>query len=533
VRLLRTGYGIKIALAAAFAVLVMGYGLFVAIYLITRGHFAPFWSFEMLASAFSVLVIVALAAAVWANVRGLVVRRNLGRALAQRDPSVVSAASPQPDASLALPAGETLTIAHHYSLNAVYHSLTGIVFYVYLLIVSEIIVFRALPALGHSELNPFFHSEFDGPVAPPPTTLDWVAAGLPLLLATCVIGYLVLQQIRDRSSRIVAADTGITIQDGFRCRRIVWNDITVFARIADEPYAAPIGNYVLWGRSKSLNIPIVAMEEKIDPDTDYSRSWQTRYIFVGSYATYIKDTRRLLATIAARAQTPLLTVRVARRDGQQRGHTPGIASLSADEAVALPLAEGRYAPLDDMQGAALAAGEQLSLKARSGPMAVAGDGFGDFSLVTFLFYGLFWVFIPPFSHWPLVLPTGVLVIALLALYITLFIRQRRRSQLPDIRADEIGLTTWGYYKDQPVTISWEHIVAWAVIPPAKSNKSIRYAVFGDGLQLSWAEPASLRYYWENASGDRHNEYRQCAARLHALIAARTGLPLRELRADVA
>jgi hypothetical protein len=448
---------------------------------------------------------------------------------------VVSAAAPQPDDSLALPAGETLTIAHRYSLNAVYHGLTGIIFYVYLLIASEIIVFQALPALGRSELNPFFHSGFDGPPAPPPTTLDWVAAGLPLLLTTCVIGYLVLQQIRNRRHRVVADDTGIAIQDGFRRRRIAWNDITVFARIADEPYAAPIGNYVLWGRSKSLNFPIVVMEEEVDPDSDYSRSWQTRYIFAGGYATYIKNARRLLGTIAARAQTSLLTVRVARREerGQQRGHAPAIASLSADEAAALPLAESRYAPLDDMPVVALTAGEQLLLKARSGPMAVAGDGFGDFSLITFLFYGLFWVFIPPFSHWPLVLPAGALVIALLALYITLFIRQRRQSQLPDVRADETGLTTWGYYKDQSITIPWQNIHAWVVIPPAKSKKFIRYAVFGDGLQLSWAEPVSLRYYWENASGDRHNEYRQRAARLHALIAARTGLPLRELRADAA
>jgi hypothetical protein len=123
------------------------------------------------------------------------------------------------------------------------------------------------------------------------------------------------------------------------------------------------------------------------------------------------------------------------------------------------------------------------------------------------------------------------VIALLAFYVVLLVRQRRRAQLPDVRADETGLTTWGYYKDQPVTIPWDHIVAWVVIPPAKSKKFIRYAVFGGGLQLTWAEPASLRYYWETASGYRHNEYFQHATRLHALIVARTGLPLRELRAD--
>ncbi len=229
----RTGYGVKIALATAFAVLVMGYGLFVAVYLIATGHFVPFWSIETLGIGISALVNLILTAIVWVNVRGLVVRRNLARALAQRDPSVVSAASLQPDASFALPAGETLTIARRYSLNAVYHSLTGIVFYVYLLIVCENIIFQALPALGHSELNPYFHSEFDGPVAPPPTTLDWLAAGFPLLLATCVVGYLVLRDIRDRLHRIVADDTepdytrwlcGVAQSPGAtsRCLRASW-----------------------------------------------------------------------------------------------------------------------------------------------------------------------------------------------------------------------------------------------------------------------------------------------------------------------
>lgn len=532
-RLRRTGYGIKIALATAFAVLVMGYGLFVAIYLTTRGHFAPFWSFETLASALSVLVNLILMAVLWANVRGLVVRRNRARALAHRDPSVVSADSPQPDARLALPVGETLTLACRHNLNTKFHNLTAIIYYAYLLIFCEIVVFQVLPVFGHSALNPYFHSEFDGPVAPPPTTLDWLAAGLPLLLVTCFVGSLAWRDIRDRLHRIVADDTGLTIRDGLRRRTIAWNDITVFARITDEPYAAPVGNYVLWGRSKSLNFAIVAMEQEVDPDRDYVPSWQTRYSFTGGYATYSKDAQRLVATIAARAQIPLLTVRVTTPFSAQRRDLPAIASLSETEALSLPLAEERYAPLENLTGVALATGEQLSIRARSGPLAVTGNAFGDFSLVTSMLYVLFWAFTPPFSLRPLLLAAGAIVIALLAFYLVLLAHQRRRSQLPDVRADETGLTTWGYYKDQPVTIPWDHIVAWVVIPPAKPNKPIRYAVFGDGLHLSWDEPVSLRYYWDNASGDPHKEYRKHATRLHALIAARTGLPLRELRADAA
>ncbi len=84
----RSGYGPKIALAFAFAVLVAGYEAFVAAHLITAGSFDAFWSLSTLASAFSLLVIVAITYAIWANVHGLIVRRRRALALAQRDPSV-------------------------------------------------------------------------------------------------------------------------------------------------------------------------------------------------------------------------------------------------------------------------------------------------------------------------------------------------------------------------------------------------------------------------------------------------------------
>ena len=53
----RSGYGPKIALASAFAVLVVGYEAFVAAYLITAGHLEHYLvTFRALAIAFSLLV---------------------------------------------------------------------------------------------------------------------------------------------------------------------------------------------------------------------------------------------------------------------------------------------------------------------------------------------------------------------------------------------------------------------------------------------------------------------------------------------
>lgn len=529
----QTGYGVKIALAAIFAVLVVGYEVFVAIHLITAGHFPDFWSLETLASVISTLILIALTAVTWVNVRGLVVRRRLARALAAHDPSVVSGASPQPDPTLALPAGETLTLTHRYSPFAVFDSLVSSVYFANVIICGEIVIFQALPSLGRSALNPYFHSEFDGPVASPPTTLDWLAAALPVLLAVSLYGYWTWRAARDRLRRVVVNDAGVTVSNGLRRRRIAWNDIDTFARVAEGEYATPVGDYVLWGRSQSLNFPIAIMEEEFDPDYSFNRSWRTRYIFDGGYATYIRDAQRLLATIAARGRTSLLTVRPAIRQHPQRSDVRAItAALSLEAAQTLPLADATYAPAEDLPGVALEAGEQLSLQARSGPLAVAGDGYGDVSLLYLLISALLWAFTPPFSRWPLMLATGVIVVTLLTFYVALFVRQRRRRQTPEVSADETGLTTWGYYRDQPVMIPWQDIRVWAVMPPTKPSKPIRYAVYGDGLRLTWDEPPYGPYSWSTTVGIPYQSYKTRAIRLHALIAARTGLPLRELRRDV-
>lgn len=81
-------------------------------------------------------------------------------------------------------------------------------------------------------------------------------------------------------------------------------------------------------------------------------------------------------------------------------------------------------------------------------------------------------------------------------------------------------------------IPWQDIRAWAVIPPTKPNKPVRYVVYGDGLRLTWDEPPYSPYFWSTTVGIPYQSYKTRALRLHALIAARTGLPLRELRTDV-
>ena len=120
---------------------------------------------------------------------------------------------------------------------------------------------------------------------------------------------------------------------------------------------------------------------------------------------------------------------------------------------------------------------------------------------------------------------------LVTLYIVLFLRRQRYRKNPDVSADASGLTTWGRFKDQPVTVAWERITAWVIISPKQgTTKPFRYLVVGDGLRLAWSEPTYGQYTWQSASSPQ-GTYRKQAERLHALIAARTGLPLRELQED--
>ncbi len=292
-------------------------------------------------------------------------------ALAQRDPSVVTEALLQPDPSLALSAGETLTLTYRYSLGTVFNSLALMVFFYYLVIASEVVIFQALPSFGHSSLNPYFKSQFDGPAGPSPSTLDWLAAALPVLLVACVFGYLLWCTVRDRMQQIVANDTGITIRNGLGRRGIRWGDIVVFARITEGTEIAPVGSYVLWTRTQSLNFPIVVMEEQIDPDADHGQSAQIRYTFDGGYAAYIQGAQRQLATIAARAHTPLLTMHVTSPGRSQRRGVVAIAALGEEDVQSLPLADAQYAPHDDRAGTPLADGEELSLRLSGHTMANA------------------------------------------------------------------------------------------------------------------------------------------------------------------
>lgn len=532
-------YRMRIVLAAAFAVLILGYEAVVVAHIVSTGYFGDVWGLQNITIVISALLIAAFTMAICANVWILRHRQRRVQALARRDPSVVTVASPQPEDSLVLHDGEVLTLIHRGSANTLFNGLSILVFVLLGTFYSEFIIVQLLPSFRGSALNTLWLPILKAPSAPSPTALDWLAVGLPVLLVVSWVGYATPGPIRTYFQRIVANDTGITVSNGLCRVYLAWDEIELFARISPEntsvPDILPTGNVVLWGCSQSANFAILAIDK--DPDTDSSsRTWETRYLFEDGYQTYLKNAQRLLATIVARTRNPLLATHVRASRKAEGRRSMAIASLSESDAQMLPLAKGKYQPLGASESATLDEGEGVSLKTRRQSAPITTSWANDLNILLWAVYELLWaggrVIVstpaPPFIVVAVIL-LAAFDLTMLGFYVVLFRQQRRLRPTADVRAADDGLTTWGPYLDQPITLPWSSITAWVVILPTKPSQPSRYVVYGDGLRLTWVESSEAPYSWSDVNFSFPSMYRKQVAQLHALIAARTGQPLRELR----
>ncbi len=270
---------------------------------------------------------------------------------------------------------------------------------------------------------------------------------------------------------------------------------------------------------------------------------QPFFIFEGGYETYQENAQRLLATITIRSSVPLLAMREMSLATWLRRRMP-VWTIDEDRAKALPLASQEYQPQGDNATTTLRFGEQLALKARIAQLPVLGELLALFAVIAVLGFlcggSEFLQGIQRISSYPdiVVYPAIFFYIASISLrLITIFplgatlIVARRRGALPRVIVDGFGISGKSLL-GQLSTIPWQNITAWVVIrPPAGRHKLVRYIVYGDGQRLTWAEPENARLAGRGINSDRRQAYREQAARIHALIAVRTGLPLRELRLD--
>jgi hypothetical protein len=77
---------------------------------------------------------------------------------------------------------------------------------------------------------------------------------------------------------------------------------------------------------------------------------------------------------------------------------------------------------------------------------------------------------------------------------------------------------------------WDAMRAWALVTFAPHAwRSTWYAVVSANETLIWQEPTAANLAGGDSQGDRGQGYRERATQLHALIAARTGLPLKVIQ----
>jgi hypothetical protein len=532
-------YRTRIVLAAAFAALIVGYDAVVVAHIVTYVHFRDVWGTQIIFSAWYVLLIAMFTAVICANVWILRHRQRRVQAMMRRDPSVISVASHQPESSPALHGGEVLTLTHRGSANTFFKGLTILVYVPLWIVGYEFIIIQLLPSFRGSALDILGSLFLKAPNAPSSTALDWLAVGLPVLLAVSCMAYVAWGDIHKCFQRIVANDTGITMSNGLRRVFLAWDEIELFAQVSPEkatvPDILPTGNFVLWGHSQSANFAILAIDK--DPDMDsFSRTWDTRFLFEDGYQTYLKDAQRLLATIVARARTPLLATHIRAPRKAEARWSAAIASLSERDAQTLPLAEGKFQPLVSSESEASHKEVRVSLKTRRQSAPITTSWANDLSILFLAVIYLLWAGARVIASTP-ALPFTVFAVitgaafdlTMLGGYVVLFRRQQRLKPRADVRADEDGLTTWGPYLDQPTTLPWPSITAWVVIPPANISQPSLYVVYGDGLRLTWVEPAEAPYPWSGVNFSSPSMYRKQVAQLHALIAARTGQTLRKLQ----
>lgn len=550
-KLKRTGYVGKIARATLVAVFLAGYVTFATVYLIAKGDhkvlFGPVGLGGLLFLACALLPLLLIGVFVWM----FVVLMRHSQLLARKDPTAVFAARMQPDTALTLLDGQTLSLAYMSTDAKVRRSVRlfngcGLAFMMLFVAAwGEFVVLAALPGFSHSALNPLRELISGGPVTTSPAGLDWLAAACPpvTVIVTTLISFLAPRHEGIR--RITADDTGVAVDKGNYQERILWDDIALFARVSNDAIALPFGSYILWGRSHRVEFSIESSEVAAMRKTTgvFSRG-EPFFIFDGGYETYHESALRLLATIAVRSSEPLVAMREMSLATWLRRRMP-VLMTSEEAAKALPVAGQQYQPSTDDATATLRFGEQLALRVRMALSPILGEWLAWFAIVaamSFLCGGLGIVQgfqrIVAYSD-TTTYPAITFYVSLAALFvITIFpigavlILARRRRAFPPVFADGFGISGKSRLQGQLATIPWQSITAWVVIPaPPGSRRPTRYIVFGEGQKIAWSEPADAQLAGRGVKGDRRQAYREQATRIHALIAARTGLPLRELRVD--
>ncbi|GEM_PF-810289 len=544
----RSGNYMKAFLGWLFAALLLGYQGIVIAYIITTAD----WRNALNPVAFFGLYFVFLLFIIdimllFSPLITVFSERRL-RTAAQHNPIATPPVSFQPQRDLALKDGETLRLVRTRGVG----NILGMGFMWFILAVllfasGETIIIALLPTVSRSVLNPFNDILPFSPFLPLSalSVQDWLAVALPLVMSAVLFFSMIFASIISRHESLVADDRGLTLSRTWRRQRFIpWNDISVFLRGVNNGSDAPQGVYLVWGRAHGLGFQIHARGTSQEAIAS-RRERRSTYRYEGGYDAYEQNARRLLATIAVRSYQPLVYSAGSAKYLRSIQRRFPAMTIDLDTALALPLAA---APFQPDEAAIASAGKPLTTplilqpKLQFAPAPFIAESLIYFVLLTlfaFLFSGLLFNNSDPYMPFSLAkLEAGdtlsvimaISIAAIMGFFAVLFALSRRASHVRGITATVGGLETvvGSGRSSHRVEIPWSAVRAWVVVPAVPGGKRpTTYMVFSDGSKLTWVEPEQARLAGRGISGDRQTAFRECAAELHALIAARTGLPLRD------
>jgi hypothetical protein len=274
-----------------------------------------------------------------------------------------------------------------------------------------------------------------------------------------------------------------------------------------------------------------------------------QYEYTGGYETYLRDARRLIATISVRSHAPLRTLARNTRAVARVSRRFPLITLDLDAALVAPHARPEEQPTLDAIRAAHTSTTSLRLGERISGWSFAAETLIFLVLLLGFTATHMWIVTPtiitnftealfsinyadPIQLVVVIIASAYFsaVMLLMSLIIPLARRVSRFTRIV-VDGDGIAITALGAHREGG-RIAWRDVRAWVVVHRgAGSHANSRYAVLSDEHKLVWIEPVRARLAGRAVQGDRREVYRARAVQLHAMIAARTGLPLREIRLD--
>lgn len=455
-------------------------------------HWGAFTPLDLL---FSSLLLGLLALIGWTTFRGRArIRRIRAAVLAGDDAQVPPMAVP--DLALALVPGTSLTLARRRTGWGNYFAIA--------------LTFAYLPGIVIVSQNNTITD-----IAPLTAMFLWPGLLIVLFLLLILLAAYLIDTSR---VTITIDDQGVRVRNLVTRQALAWQDIRGILALPTLTTGVMARTYHLIGVRRKLDLTFAESE------LSFTQRRFVRERFIGGTAAYEAGMQRVLATLVARTGQPI------RRYPLTLGQlTPTQRAIfSIPNAPALPLAPPELQPPAFIPDAEYARTGRLILRPR---LPWFGIIFGtcaatlgllvlDFGLVIIM-YGIQGssangtTLNDYLISFAILLPCFLLLFGLPAWALV------RALRLP-VRADDAGL------QRGTQMIAWQAVRGWALIPHPGRPHLRTYIIYGNFGRITWNEHATYALAGRGIHGDRHAAYRARAELLHALIATRTGQPLRRM-----